>query len=89
MIDIIGMSFMPMYKAITPFLFFMSLLLMVWGIFWLIITVCLRVFIITRYQGCRVWVFTTLWGTLFSLVVSPFNWIDKAMYYLGEKVGRC
>ncbi len=77
-----------MYNAICPFLFFMSLLLMVWGGFWLVIIVCLRVANIIRYQGCRVWVFATLRGTLFQLVVSPFNWIDEAMDYLGEKVGQ-
>jgi hypothetical protein len=31
MINIIGMRFIPTYKVIGPFLFFMSLLLMVWG----------------------------------------------------------
>jgi hypothetical protein len=30
---IIGMSFIPMHKVIGPFLFFMYLLLMVWGSF--------------------------------------------------------
>jgi hypothetical protein len=82
------MSFISMYNAIRPFLFFMSMLLIVWGGFWLVIIVCLRVANIIRYQGCRVWVFATLRGTLFQLVVSPFNWIDKAMDYLEEKVGQ-
>ncbi len=27
-------------------------------------------------------------GTLFQLAVSPFNWIDKVMEEVGEKVGR-
>jgi hypothetical protein len=48
MIDIIGMTFIPMYMVVEPFLFFISLLLMVWGGFRFIITVCLRVAIITR-----------------------------------------
>jgi hypothetical protein len=30
MIDIIGMSFTPMYKVVRPFLFFMFLQLMFW-----------------------------------------------------------
>jgi hypothetical protein len=42
-----------MYKEICPF-FFMSLLLMVWGGFWLIVTICLRIAIITTYWGCGV-----------------------------------
>ncbi len=32
MIDILGMSFIPTYKVIGPFLFFMSLPLIVWGL---------------------------------------------------------
>jgi hypothetical protein len=30
MINIIGMSFIPLYKVIDPFIFFVALLLMVW-----------------------------------------------------------
>jgi hypothetical protein len=41
MIDIIRMSFIPMSMVVEPFLFFISLLLMVWGGFRFIITVCL------------------------------------------------
>jgi hypothetical protein len=39
MMDIIGMSFIPMYKVVGPFLFFMSPLLTVWGGFRLVMTV--------------------------------------------------
>ncbi len=83
MMDIIGISFISMYKVIGPFLFFMSLLLMVWGGLWLVTTVCLRVTNITRY-----WVFMTFWGTLSQLAVSPFKRIDKVIEEVGEKVGR-
>jgi hypothetical protein len=48
MIDFMGMSFISMYKVIGPFLFFKSLLLMVWGGFWLIVKVSLRVAITMR-----------------------------------------
>ncbi len=54
---------------------FLSLLLMVWGSLRLLVTIFLRVAIIVRSTGCRVWVLTSFWGTLFQLVVSPFNWI--------------
>jgi hypothetical protein len=40
----------PLYKAIGPFIFFMSLLMMVGEGFLLIVTIFLRVAIITRYQ---------------------------------------
>jgi hypothetical protein len=76
MIDIIGMSFIPLYTVIGPFIFFVSLLLMVWGGLRLIVTIFLKVAIILKYRGCGVWLLAAFWGTLFQLAVSPFNWID-------------
>ncbi len=72
-VDLVGMNFFPLYKVIGPMIFFLSLLLMVWGGLRLMITVFLRVVIIVRYQGCGVWVLKAFWGTLFQLAVSPFN----------------
>jgi hypothetical protein len=64
---------------VGPLIFFLSLLLIVWDGLRLIVTVFLRVAIIVTYRGCRVWVITAFWGTLFQLAVSPFNWINGMM----------
>jgi hypothetical protein len=69
-------------------IFFLSLLLLVWGGLRLIVTVLLRVIIIVRCKGCRIWVLTALWGTLFQLAISPFSWVDAAMEGVGERVGQ-
>jgi hypothetical protein len=58
LVDLVGMNFVPLYKVVGPMIFFLSLLLMVWGGPRLIITVFLRVVIIVRYRGCGVWVLT-------------------------------
>jgi hypothetical protein len=68
-------------------IFFLSLLLMVWGGLQLIVTVFLRVVIIVNYRRCGVWVLTAFWGTLFQLAVSPFNCIDGVMEDVGRRVG--
>jgi hypothetical protein len=68
-------------------IFFLSLLLLVWGGLRLVVTVLVRVIVIVRCKGCRLWVLTALWGTLFQLVISPFNWMDAAMERVGERVG--
>jgi hypothetical protein len=81
------MNFFPLYKVVGPMIFFLSLLLMVWGGLRLMMTVFLRVAIIVRYRGCGVWVLTAFWGTLFQLAVSPFNWIDGVMEDVGKRVG--
>ncbi len=88
LIDLVGVSFFPLYKVVGPMIFFLSLLLLVWGGLRLIITIFLRIVIIVRYKGCGIWVLTAFWETLFQLAVSSFNWIDAAMKDVGMKVGQ-
>jgi hypothetical protein len=87
LIDLVEINFFPLYRVIGPMIFFLSLLLLVWGALRLVVTVFLRVAIIIRYRGCGVWVLTAFWGTLFQLAVYPFNWIDGVMQDVGRKVG--
>jgi hypothetical protein len=88
LIDIAGASFFPLYRVVGPMIFFLSLLLLVWGGLQLIITVLLRVIIIVRCKGCGIWVLTAFWGTLFPLAISPFSWVDAAMEGVGVRVGQ-
>jgi hypothetical protein len=48
LVDLVGMSLFPLYSVVGPLVFFLSLLLMVWGSLWLIVTIFLRVIIIVR-----------------------------------------
>jgi hypothetical protein len=82
------MSFFPLYSVVGPLIFFLPLLLMVWGSLRLIVTIFLRVIIIVRYRGCGVWMLTLFWGTLFQLAVSPFNRIDSVMEDVARQVGK-
>jgi hypothetical protein len=45
--------------VIGPFIFFVSLLLMVWGGIRLVVTIFLKVTIILRYKGCGTWILAT------------------------------
>jgi hypothetical protein len=58
LVDLVGMTFFPLYSVVGPLIFFLSLLLMVWGGLRLVVTIFLRVIIIVRYRGCGVWVLT-------------------------------
>jgi hypothetical protein len=87
LIDIVGTSFFPLYSVIGPMIFFVSLMLLVWGAFRLMATVLIRVIVIVRYRGCGLWVLTAVWGTLFQLAVSPFSWVDSAMGEVGDRIG--
>jgi hypothetical protein len=88
LIDIVGSSFFPLYKVIGPMIFFLSLMLLVWGAFRLMITILIQIIVIVRYRGCGLWVLTALWGTLFQLAVSPFSWVDAAMEGVGDRVSQ-
>ncbi len=88
LIDIIGSNFFPLYSVVGPMIFFLSLMLLVWGAFRLMITVLVRAIVIVRCRGCGLWVLTALWGTLFQLAVSPFSWVGATMEGMGERVGQ-
>jgi hypothetical protein len=66
LIDLVGASFFPLYRVVGPMIFFLSLLLLVWGGLRQIITVFLRVIIIGRCKGCGIWVLTAFWGPFSS-----------------------
>jgi hypothetical protein len=67
-------------------IFFLSLMLLVWGGLRLMVTVLVRVIVIVRCKGCGILVLTALWGTLFQLAISPFRWMDAAMEGVGVRV---
>jgi hypothetical protein len=54
LIDLVGVNFFPLYRVVGPTVFFLSLLLLVWGGLRLVVTVFLRVAIIigTVDAGC-------------------------------------
>jgi hypothetical protein len=87
LIDIVGASFFPLYRVVGPMIFFLSLMLLVWGGLRLVVTVLVRVIVIVRCKKCGLWVLTALWGTLFQLAISPYSWMDAAKEGVGERVG--
>jgi hypothetical protein len=88
LIDIVGASFFPLYRVVGPMIFFLSLMLLVWGGLRLVITILVRIIVIVRCKGCRLWVMTALWGTLFQLAILPFSWVDAAREGVGVRVGQ-
>ncbi len=69
-------------------IFFLSLMLLVWGGLRLLVTILVRIVVIVRCKGCGLWVLTALWGTLFQLATSPFSWMDAAIRELEFVSGR-
>jgi hypothetical protein len=52
-IDIVGASFFSLYSVVGLMVFFVSLMLLVWGVFRLMITVLIRAIINCKMQGVR------------------------------------
>ncbi len=52
LIDIVGASFFPLYRVVGPMIFFLSLMLLVWGGLQLMVTVLVRMIVIVRCKGC-------------------------------------
>ncbi len=88
LIDIVGARFFPLYRVVGPMIFFLSLMLLVWGGLRLMVTILVRIVVTVRCKGCGLWVLTALWETLFQLAISPFSWMDAAMEGVGVRVGQ-
>ena len=86
-IEMIRLEFIPFYRVVGPLMFLSTLLLLGWGAVRLLITVIVRMVIIVKYRGWGMWMFAALWGTLFQLVLSPFNWVDESMRRPGHGRG--
>jgi hypothetical protein len=84
----VGVRLNGLWLVVGPMIFFLSLMLLVWGGLRLMVTVLVRVVVIVRCKGCGIWVLTALWGTLFQLAISPFSWMDAAMEGVGVRVGQ-
>jgi hypothetical protein len=69
LVDLVGMNFFPLYNVVGPMIFFLSLLLMVWGSVRLVVTIFVRVAIIAR--GCAVWALTASGAHYFNWPSPP------------------
>jgi hypothetical protein len=87
MIDIIELSFIPMYKVVGPLLFFMSLLLMVQEGFQLIFTVCLSSH---HHEVPRMWGMgvCSLLGKTLPVYYLAFDQLIRVTEEVGENVGH-
>ena len=62
------------------------LVIFIVGLVRLVGTLLVRAVVITRKKGCGVWVFATVWGTLYQLVITPFRWADNTAEQMARDV---
>ena len=56
MIDHVGWSFIPLYRIFGPLSMLFIMLIFVVGLLRFVITLLIRMIVITRARGCGVWV---------------------------------
>jgi len=85
-IDRIGHSFIPLYRIFGPLSVIIILSLFVLGSIRVLVTIIIRIIILTRAEGCGLWVLTAFWGTLFQLAMSPLRWVDRISRDIAQQV---
>ena len=88
MIYHVGWSFIPLYRIFGPLSMLFIMLIFVVGLLRFVITLLVRIVVITRARGCGVWVLAAVWGTLYQLVITPIRWADDTAGRMAKDVER-
>lgn len=70
-VDEIGGYFIPFYRFLGKPAFFIMMLIFVAGIIKLVLSICIRAYIISKRRGCGAWILAGFCGTLFYLALAP------------------
>jgi hypothetical protein len=87
-IDMIGLSFIPLYRIIGPASMIMIFILFFVGMMRITITILFRVIVLGRTQGCGYWIMAAFFGCIYQVVISPLQWADSTAKHIAEKVER-
>ena len=86
MLAMVGLSFVPLYRFFGPVTMLLLLVIFIVGFVRIGITILVRAIIITKARGCGPWILASIWGTLYSLALSPVRWADEAARRIAEDV---
>jgi hypothetical protein len=87
-IDMIGLSFIPLYRIIGPASMIVIFILFFVGMTRIIITILFRVIVLGRTRGCGYWIMAAFFGCVYQVVISPLQWADNTAKHIAEKVER-
>jgi hypothetical protein len=87
-IDMIGLSFIPLYRIIGPASMIVIFVLFFVGMTRIAITILFRAVVLGRTRGCGYWVMAAFFGCIFQVIISPLQWADNTAKRLAEKVER-
>ena len=86
MINMVGLSFIPLYRFFGPVSMLILLVVFIVGFVRIAVTILVRAVIITKARGCGPWILASIWGTLYSLALSPVRWADEAAKRIAKDV---
>jgi hypothetical protein len=87
-IDMIGLSFIPLYRIIGPASIIVIFVLFFVGMTRIAITILFRAVVLGRTRSCGYWVMAAFFGCIYQVIRSPFQWADNTAKCLAEKVER-
>jgi hypothetical protein len=87
-IDLVRLSFVPLYRFLGPVSMIVILVLFFVGISRLGFTILFRAIVLGRAQGCGFWVFGAFLSCAYQLLISPIQWADKKAQDIAQRVER-
>ncbi len=87
LMNMVGLSFIPLYWILGPLTITVLFAMSAVGAFKLIVTICIRAITIARTKGCGPWIIAAFYGTLFQVLMLPFDAAIHAADRIGRRVG--
>jgi hypothetical protein len=76
-VDLVGLSFVPLYRFIGPASMLVILVLFFVTITRLVFTVLFRVIVFGKAKGCGFYLLGALVGCVYQVIISPLKWADS------------
>ena len=86
MLDVVGLSFIPLYRFFGPVSMLLVVIFFIIGALRICLTLVIRAIIIARTRGCGVWVLAAVYGTIYHVVVTPMRWADDVAKKIAHDV---
>jgi hypothetical protein len=87
-IDLVGLSFVPLYRFLGPVSMIVILVLFFVGISRLVFTILFRAIVLGRTRGCGFWISASFLGCAYQLLISPIQWADRKAQEIAARVER-
>jgi hypothetical protein len=85
-IDLVGLSFVPLYRFLGPVSMIVILVLFFVGISRLVFTILFRAIVLGRTRGCGFWIFAAFLGCAYQLLISLIQRADRKAQEIAARV---